>query len=92
MVRPDRFVPIPVFDGESDGAIFRYRSQRHFSTNSRKGSSMHDHRWTASRRVAMQHGGRPMAQNENGIEDRKSEHVTARVMSRATTLSAVFIV
>ena len=51
---------------------------------------MHDHRWTASRRVAMQHGGRPMAQNENGIEARKSEHVLRCAMSRATTLSAVF--
>jgi hypothetical protein len=53
---------------------------------------MHDHRGAPCGWVAMQGWRRPMALNGTGIEFGKSEHDSRRRISRATTVSAVFIV
>jgi hypothetical protein len=53
---------------------------------------MHDHCGAPCGWVAMQGWRRPMALNGTGIEFGKSEHVRRRRISRATTISADFIV
>ena len=52
---------------------------------------MHDHRGAPCGWVAMQGWRRPMALNGTGIEFGKSEHDSRRRISRATTISADFI-
>ena len=70
----------------------RYRSQQHLSSIGCKRTSMHDHRGAPCGWVAMQGWRRPMALNGTGIEFGKSEHVFTCGISRATTVSAEFIV
>ena len=78
--------------GESHGAIFRCRSLDHFSTFQRRSSSVRHHRCAACGRVVPLWSLLEETAFSTPTEFRKSEHVTARAMKRATTISADVIV
>ena len=82
----------PVFNGESHGAIFRYRSLDHFSTFQRRSSSVRHHRCAACGRVVPLWSLLEETAFSTPTEFRKSEHGVTSALKRATIITADVIV